>query len=89
MFELDGDNGPQLFVSRVLGVGENQPVDIAVDGVFRLTLRVRAVSSTWARRLGRRPDPQLQRHGVLRPRAAGRTGVMIPVARGRAGRGGG
>jgi hypothetical protein len=46
-FELDGDNGRQLFTSRVLGVGDNESVDVAVDGVFRLTLRVKAVSSTW------------------------------------------
>jgi hypothetical protein len=46
-FELDGDNGRQLFASRVLGVGDNQSVDVPIDDVFRLTLRVKAVSSTW------------------------------------------
>jgi NPCBM/NEW2 domain len=46
-FELDGDNGRQLFTSRVLSIGDNESVDVPVDGVFRLTLRVKAVSSTW------------------------------------------
>lgn len=46
-FELDGDGGRQLYASRVLGVGDNENVDVPVEGVFRITLRVRAVSSTW------------------------------------------
>jgi hypothetical protein len=46
-FELDGDNGRQLFTSRILGLGETQPVDVSLDGVLRITLRVKAVSKTW------------------------------------------
>lgn len=42
-FEVDGDNGQQLFRSNILRLGETQPVDIPVDGI----LRVKAVSSTW------------------------------------------
>jgi hypothetical protein len=45
-FELLGDNGKQLFQSPVLGYGESQKVDVSVEGVLRITLRVRAVSST-------------------------------------------
>lgn len=46
-FELDGDNGSQLFVSRILGLGDTQPIDVQLDGVLRITLRVKAVSQTW------------------------------------------
>jgi hypothetical protein len=45
-FELQGDNGQQLFKSRVLGFGESQKVDVKVDGVLRMTLRVKALSRT-------------------------------------------
>jgi hypothetical protein len=45
-FELIGDNGKQLFQSPVLAYGESQKVDVSVEGVLRITLRVRAVSST-------------------------------------------
>lgn len=43
-FELRGDNGQQLFVSRVLGFGETQTVDISVEGVLRITLGVKGLS---------------------------------------------
>jgi hypothetical protein len=46
-FELDGDNGKQLFRSNILSLGETQPVDIPLEGVLRITLRIKAVSSTW------------------------------------------
>lgn len=46
-FELQGDNGQELFKSRVLGFGETQPVDVPVDGVLRITLRVKALSRVW------------------------------------------
>jgi NPCBM/NEW2 domain len=42
-FELLGDNGKQLF-KRVLSYGESQKVDVPVDGILRLTLRVKPVS---------------------------------------------
>lgn len=45
-FELLGD-GRQLFRSRELSFGESQKVDVSVEGVLRLTLRVRAVSQKW------------------------------------------
>jgi hypothetical protein len=43
-FELLGD-GKQLFQSRDLSYGESQKVDVSVEGVLRITLRARAVSS--------------------------------------------
>jgi hypothetical protein len=46
-FELQGDNGQQLFLSRVLSFGETQPVNVPIDGVLRITLRVKALSSVW------------------------------------------
>jgi hypothetical protein len=46
-FELRGDNGQQLFVSRVLGFGDTQTVDISVEGVLRITLGVKALSKVW------------------------------------------
>lgn len=45
-FELLGDNGKQLFQSRVLRYGESQNIDVSVEGVLRITLKARAVSST-------------------------------------------
>jgi NPCBM/NEW2 domain len=45
-FELLGDNGKQLFQSRVLGYGDSQKVDVSVEGVLRITLRATAASST-------------------------------------------
>ena len=44
-FELLGDKGKQLFQSDVLSYGESQKVDVSVEGVLRITLRARAVSS--------------------------------------------
>jgi hypothetical protein len=44
-FELLGDKGKQLFQSDVLSYGESQEVDVSVEGVLRITLRARAVSS--------------------------------------------
>ena len=44
-FELLGDR-KQLFQSPVLRYGESQKVDVSVEGVLRITLRARAVSST-------------------------------------------
>jgi hypothetical protein len=46
-FELLGDNGKQLFQSRVLSYGESQNVDVSVEGVLRITLRTRAVSAKY------------------------------------------
>jgi hypothetical protein len=46
-FELLGDNGKQLFQSRVLGYGESQKVDVSVEGVLRITLRATAASSKY------------------------------------------
>jgi hypothetical protein len=46
-FELLGDNGKQLFQSRVLSYGESQNVDVSVEGVLRITLRTRAVSAMY------------------------------------------
>jgi NPCBM/NEW2 domain len=46
-FELQGDKGQQLFKSRVLSFGESQKVDVPVDGVLRITLRVKALSTRY------------------------------------------
>jgi hypothetical protein len=36
-----------LFVSRVLGFGDTQTVDISVEGALRITLGVKALSKVW------------------------------------------
>ena len=45
-FELRGDNGQQLFKSRILRYGESQKVDVSVEGMLRITLAVKAVSQS-------------------------------------------
>jgi hypothetical protein len=46
-FELQGDKGQQLFKSRPLSFGESQKVDVPVDGVLRITLRVKPLSTRY------------------------------------------
>jgi hypothetical protein len=42
-----GLSSVQLFVSRVLGFGDTQTVDISVEGALRITLGVKALSKVW------------------------------------------